>query len=113
MKLTQRYLISALVTAPAVLGLVVAPPATADCSSSGYATVCAQGDVRGGDGGSTVSGPVYPIPARMTGFAMTAWTSTGDQFGTPVGRADRVGPDDLAASARADNDQRLNLRTTT
>ena len=62
MKLTQRYLISALVTAPAVLGLVVAPPATADCSSSGYATVCAQGDVRGGDGGSTVSGPVYPYP---------------------------------------------------
>ena len=60
MKLTQRYLIPALVTVPAVLGLVVAPPATADCSSSGYATVCAQGDVRGGGGGSTVSGPVYP-----------------------------------------------------
>ena len=50
MKLTQRYLIPALVTVPAVLGLVVAPPATADCTSSGYATVCAQGDVRGGDG---------------------------------------------------------------
>jgi hypothetical protein len=61
-KVTQRYLIPALV-APVVLGLVVAPPATADCTSSGYATVCAQGDVRGGDGGSsTVSGPVYPYP---------------------------------------------------
>jgi hypothetical protein len=59
MKLT-RYLIPPLVTAPAVFGLIVATPATADCSSSGYATVCAQGDVRGGGGGSTVSGPVYP-----------------------------------------------------
>src|ERR1700756_691507 len=56
----KRYLMPPLVTAPAVFGLIVAPPATADCSSSGYATVCAQGDVRGGDGGSTVSGPVYP-----------------------------------------------------
>lgn len=47
------------------------------------------------------------IPARMTGFAMTAWTSSGDQFGTPVGR---VGPDDLAASARADTmTSRLNI----
>jgi hypothetical protein len=62
MKLTQRLLIPALATVPAVLGLVVAPPATADCTSSGYATVCAQGSVRGGDGGSTVSGPVYPYP---------------------------------------------------
>jgi hypothetical protein len=62
MKLTQRYVIPALVTVPAVLGLVVAPPATADCTSSGYATVCAQGDVRGGGGGSTVSGAVYPYP---------------------------------------------------
>ena len=62
MNLTQRYLISALVTAPAVLGLVVAPPATADCSSSGYATVCAQGDVRGGNGAAPVTGPVDPYP---------------------------------------------------
>jgi hypothetical protein len=61
MKLGRRFLIPALVTAPAVLGLVDASAAMADCSSSGYATVCAQGDVRGG-GGSTVSGPVDPYP---------------------------------------------------
>jgi hypothetical protein len=65
MKLTQRYLIPALVTAPAVFGLVVAPPATADCSYSGGTTVCAQGDVRGGGGpGPSVSGPVYPYPCE-------------------------------------------------
>jgi hypothetical protein len=63
MKLTQRYLIPALVTAPAVFGVAVAPSANADCNSSGYATVCAQGDVRGGSG-ATVSGPAYPYPCE-------------------------------------------------
>jgi hypothetical protein len=60
MKLTQRYVIPVLVTAPAVFWVAVAPSANADCNSSGYATVCAQGDVRGGGSGATVSGPVYP-----------------------------------------------------
>src|ERR1700757_4471786 len=60
MKATRRYLIIALVTVSPVFGLLVAPQAVADCTNSGYATVCAQGDVRGGDGGATVSGPVYP-----------------------------------------------------
>jgi hypothetical protein len=65
MKLTQRFLVPALVAAPAILGLAVAPSATADCTSSGYATVCAQGEVRGGGGSaSVVSGPVYPYPCE-------------------------------------------------
>src|ERR1700730_10166070 len=68
MKLTRRYLIPALGDVSQVLGLVVAPPATADCTSSGYATVCAQGDVRGGGGGSTGSGPVYPCPCADDGL---------------------------------------------
>lgn len=62
MNRAQRYLIPALVAASAVVGLVTAPPATADCTTSGYATVCAQGDVRGADGAAPVSGPVYPYP---------------------------------------------------
>src|SRR5512146_2770705 len=61
-KRAQRYLIPALVAAAVVVELVVAPPGKADCTSSGYATVCAQGDVRGADGAATVSGPVYPYP---------------------------------------------------
>ncbi|HZA11095.1 hypothetical protein [Mycobacterium sp.] len=64
MKLAKRYLIPALVAAPTFFGLAVAPPAIADCTSSGYATVCAQGDVRGGGSGATVSGPVYPYPCE-------------------------------------------------
>jgi len=39
--------------------VMLASPAIADCTSSGAATVCAQGDVRGSSGGP-VSGPVYP-----------------------------------------------------
>src|ERR1700758_2802848 len=57
-----RYLIAAFVTVPAAFGLITAPPAIADCTSSGYATVCAQGDVRGGNGAAPVTGPVDPYP---------------------------------------------------
>ena len=60
MKLT-RYLIPAFVAAPAAFGLFTAPPAIAECNSSGYATVCAQGDVRGGSA-APVTGPVDPYP---------------------------------------------------
>src|SRR3954470_24298510 len=58
---TRRFLAPACVTALAVSGLITASPVLADCNSSGYSTVCAQGSVRGGDGGA-VSGPVYPYP---------------------------------------------------
>ena len=58
----RRYLIPVFVTAPAAFGLITAPTAVADCNSAGYATVCAQGDIRGGGGGATVAGPVYPYP---------------------------------------------------
>lgn len=55
----RRYLIPAFVAVPAAFGLITAPPAVADCNSSGYATVCAQGDVRGGSS-APVTGPAYP-----------------------------------------------------
>ena len=42
------------------VGVITASPASADCNSSGYATVCAQGDVRGGSGPSpSVAYPSY------------------------------------------------------
>jgi hypothetical protein len=40
------------------VGVISASPASADCTSAGYATVCAQGDVRGG--GPTPPSAVYP-----------------------------------------------------
>lgn len=42
------------------IGLNAAAPASADCTSAGYATVCAQGDVRGGGPTPPSAGPVYP-----------------------------------------------------
>lgn len=38
----------------------VATPAWADCTNAGAATVCAQGEVRGGGPTAPVAGPVYP-----------------------------------------------------
>ena len=40
------------------VSIITASPAAADCSGAGYATVCAQGDVRGG--GPTPPSVSYP-----------------------------------------------------
>ena len=40
--------------------LLSATPAVADCDSAGYATVCAQGEVRGGGPTPPSAGPYYP-----------------------------------------------------
>jgi hypothetical protein len=42
------------------VGVISAWPASADCSGAGYATVCAQGDVRGSGGSAPSAGPAYP-----------------------------------------------------
>jgi hypothetical protein len=47
-----------------------APPAAADCNTSGYATVCAQGTVTGGS--APVPGPVYP------GYCADPWYCSDD-----------------------------------
>ena len=62
----QRVLILGTVTAAAVVGVGVgfAPQAGAECTYSGGATVCAQGDVRGANGVPDVSGPTYPYPCE-------------------------------------------------
>ena len=50
--------------ATAAIGVGFASPAGAECTYSGGATVCAQGDVRGPSGAPDVSGPVYPYPCE-------------------------------------------------
>src|ERR1700754_4592302 len=58
---TQRYLILGIVMASAPITIVVAaPPATADCTNAGAATVCAQGTVRGGGPDAPTAGPYVP-----------------------------------------------------
>ena len=66
MLIRHGSLLGALVIAAAAgaVGIGVAPQAWADCTYSGGATVCAQGDVRGANGVPTVSGPTYPYPCE-------------------------------------------------
>jgi hypothetical protein len=70
-----------LVLAPLVLpaavavGVVVASPASAECTSAGGTTVCAQGSVRGSDTGDGPSGagPYYPYPCGDDWYCGDGW----------------------------------------
>ncbi|GAS89777.1 hypothetical protein [Mycolicibacterium brisbanense] len=74
MRITQRYLIFGLAMTMVPVGLVTgAPAAKADCTSSGYATVCAQGDVRGADGGPVAATPVVPYPCEYDWYCGNDW----------------------------------------
>ncbi|WP_081625516.1 hypothetical protein [Mycobacterium sp. 141] len=74
MRITQRYLVLGLAMAMLPIGVVtMAPPAKADCTSSGYATVCAQGDVRGVDGGPVAATPVVPYPCENDWYCGNDW----------------------------------------
>ncbi|WP_082943683.1 hypothetical protein [Mycobacterium sp. 1274761.0] len=53
--------------------LVVAPPAAADCTYNGGATVCAQGDVRGADGVPRAATPVVPYPCEYDWYCGSDW----------------------------------------
>jgi hypothetical protein len=65
MHASRRYLaLPGLVAVAATIGIVAAPSAAAECNSSGGATVCAQGDVRGGSGGGSTTGAYYPYPCE-------------------------------------------------
>ncbi|WP_454788815.1 hypothetical protein [Mycolicibacterium lutetiense] len=75
MRTPQRYLVLGLLSAMVPLGVVTttAPPAKAECTSSGYATVCAQGDVRGADGVPRAATPVVPYPCDYDWYCDTGW----------------------------------------
>jgi hypothetical protein len=60
MQLRQRNLILGIAMAVTPIAVTVASPASADCSNSGAATVCAQGTVRGGGPDAPIAGPAYP-----------------------------------------------------
>jgi hypothetical protein len=63
MYLTMRYVTPALVVAATAAGMLTAPAAGADCVTSGYSTVCSQGDVRGSSSPApSSSGPYWPYP---------------------------------------------------
>ena len=70
-----RYLAGGLVLMTIPVGIVTAkaPVAKADCTSSGYSTVCAQGDVRGPDGQPRVATPVVPYPCEYDWYCDTGW----------------------------------------
>ena len=75
MRSTQRYLIAGFTLALAPFGAVAVdpPPARAECTSSGYATVCAQGEVRGSDGVPRVATPAVPYPCDYDWYCGTDW----------------------------------------
>jgi hypothetical protein len=68
----QRYLSVGFALILTPLGIITASPAVADCSSAGYATVCAQGDVRGG-GGPTPPSAVYPSYCADPWYCDNGW----------------------------------------
>jgi hypothetical protein len=71
-KLLVRYLIMGLASASVPVALAGAPPALADCTNAGYATVCAQGTVRGGGPEPVQAGPAYP------GYCADPWYCSDD-----------------------------------
>ena len=89
MKLTGRYVVWGLALTLTPVGAVVgAPPVSADCTNAGYATVCAQGTVRGGGPTPVQAGPGYP------GYCADPWYCS-DDWGVDViwdpGRPNRPG----------------------
>jgi hypothetical protein len=90
----QRCLILGLaLTAAAPIGIVLtAAPAAADCNSAGYATVCAQGTVRGPDGVPRAATPVVPYPCEYDWYCGTEWDlDIGWDPGRPGGGGGRPG----------------------
>jgi hypothetical protein len=93
----QRYLIMGLVTATGPIMLVAgAPPAEADCTYNGGATVCAQGDVRGADGVPRSSTAVVPYPCEDDWYCGSDWDVNVDwnpgRPNRPGGGRPGVGP---------------------
>jgi hypothetical protein len=69
----QRCLSLGLVVAFVPVGVISASPASADCTSAGAATVCAQGDVRGGGPSAPTAGPSYPSYCADPWYCDDGW----------------------------------------
>ena len=55
------------------VGVISASPASADCTSAGAATVCAQGTVRGGGPSAPTAGPAYPSYCADPWYCDDGW----------------------------------------
>jgi hypothetical protein len=53
--------------------VATAPSASADCTNAGYATVCAQGEVRGGGPTPPTAGPAYPSYCADPWYCDDGW----------------------------------------
>ncbi|BBY63107.1 hypothetical protein MHEL_13500 [Mycolicibacterium helvum] len=60
MRKVPCYLTLGLISVMGPGTLISATPAAADCTNAGAATVCAQGEVRGGGPTAPIAGPAYP-----------------------------------------------------
>ena len=71
------------------VGVISASPASADCTSAGAATVCAQGTVRGGGPYAPTAGPAYPSYCADPWYCDDGWDIDVDwNPGRPGGPAD-------------------------
>lgn len=71
MRLVRSPLTLGLVLTFVPIGVVEAPSASADCTGAGAATVCAQGDVRGG--GPTAPKAYYPSYCADPWYCDDGW----------------------------------------
>jgi hypothetical protein len=74
MRARHRFLTLGLAVTLMPIGIVAAAsPAPADCTNAGYATVCAQGDVRGGGPTPPSAGPYYPSYCADPWYCDDGW----------------------------------------
>ena len=73
MRKSRRHITLGLITMLVPTSLLTATPAIADCDNAGAATVCAQGEVRGGGPTAPVAGPVYPGYCSDPWYCDDAW----------------------------------------
>ena len=73
MRSRQRYLSLGLALTFVPVTVMSASPASADCTSAGAATVCAQGTVRGGGPDAPSAGPAYPSYCADPWYCDDGW----------------------------------------
>ena len=96
MRTRHRYLSLgfALALIPVGVCVGVTPPASADCTNAGNATVCAQGTVRGGGPTPPSAGPYYPSYCADPWYCDDGWDMdiTWDPGRPGIGGPGGVGP---------------------
>jgi hypothetical protein len=60
----KRYVTAGVLLAGAAAAMIAAPPAGAECTTTGGVTICAQGSVSGQSNVPSSSGPYYPYPCE-------------------------------------------------